>query len=469
MKESENHKLEMHGGIFGGMVPILILLLFLIILSFFERGGTQAFWAGGWIAIVIGLFLAKDKREYSNSIMRGIGDKNGIVIITAWIFAGVFGKLMAEGGLIEGLLWLGLESGTKGALFTALAFIVAAIFATGTGTSTGTVIALIPVLYPAGIYLGSDPAMLAVAVLAGGAFGDNLSPVSDSTIVSAFTQEATMRDVVISRFPLVAVAGAITIVTLLITGGGGEIKPMDDLGVTVNALGLLMLISLAVVVITALLNRHIIEALIYGNVTAFIIGVATGNLNFSSVFSVPSERGDSTGLIEDGIAGVTGAILFVFIVLAVTQVLIESGLMTKLLNSLQNSVAKSLRQAEAAIVYITLLISIPIAANAPALMLIGPSIVKPLGEKFGISSERRANLMDCAVNTIFFILPWHIAVIVWYSTIVETAEAWNITYPHIMVAAFNPYTWGLLLVLFLSILTGWNRNNTGRIKKESLN
>src|SRR5699024_9962477 len=207
MKESENHKLEMHGGIFGGMVPILILLLFLIILSFFERGGTQAFCAGGWIAIVIGLCLAKDKRDYSNSIIRGIGDKNGIVIITGWIFAGVFGKLMAGGGLIEGLLWLGLESGTKVALFTALAFIVAAIFATGTGTSTGTVIALIPVLYPAGIYLGSDPAMLAVAVLAGGAFGDNLSPVSDSTIVSAFTQEATMRDVVISRFPLVAVAG----------------------------------------------------------------------------------------------------------------------------------------------------------------------------------------------------------------------------------------------------------------------
>jgi len=465
MEENKYHKLEMHGGMLGGIIPLLILLTFLILLSGFERGGTQAFWAGGWIAIVAGLFLAKDKKEYSNSIMRGIGDKNGIIIITAWIFAGVFGKLMAEGGLVDGLLWVGLESGTQGALFTTLAFITAAIFATGTGTSTGTVIALIPVLYPAGIYLGADPAMLSVGVLAGGAFGDNLSPVSDSTIVSAYTQGATMREVVISRFPLVAVAGVLTIITFLITGGGGEVKSMADIDAPVNAAGLLMLISLAVVVITALLNRHIIEALIYGNATAFIIGLLTGKLKLGSVFSIPAERGESTGLIEEGISGVTGAIMFVLIVLGITQILIESGAMNKLLRTIQNTIAKSVRQAESAIVYITLLVSIPIAANAPAIMLIGPSIVKPLGEKFNLSAERRANLMDCAVNTIFFILPWHVAVIVWYSTIVSTAEEWGITYPHIMVAAFNPYTWGLLLVLFLSILTGWNRSNTGKRKK----
>src|SRR5699024_5569185 len=257
----------------------------------------------------------------------------------------------------------------------------------------------------------------------------------------------------------------LTIITFLITGGGGEVKSMADIDAPVNAAGLLMLISLAVVVITALLNRHIIEALIYGNATAFIIGLLTGKLKLGSVFSIPAERGESTGLIEEGISGVTGAIMFVLIVLGITQILIESGAMNKLLRTIQNTIAKSVRQAESAIVYITLLVSIPIAANAPAIMLIGPSIVKPLGEKFNLSAERRANLMDCAVNTIFFILPWHVAVIVWYSTIVSTAEEWGITYPHIMVAAFNPYTWGLLLVLFLSILTGWNRSNTGKRKK----
>ncbi|WP_374055116.1 Na+/H+ antiporter NhaC family protein [Rossellomorea sp. FM04394] len=462
----ESKKLEMYGGTFGGILPLLVFLTFLIVLSVFERGGTQAFWAGGWIAIVIGLFLAKNKLSYSETIMKGIGDKNGIVIITAWIFAGVFGKLMQAGGLVDGLIWLGLETGAQGAVYTALAFVTAAIFATGVGTSTGTVIALTPVLYPAGIYMGADPAMLAVAILAGGAFGDNLSPVSDTTIVSSYTQGATMREVILTRLPLVVAAGIITIIVLLLTGGGSEVRALADIDQNANASGLLMLLSLIIVVSAAIFNRHIIEALIYGNITAVIIGLMIGNIKLTNLFHIPSERGQSTGLIEDGILGVTGAIMFVLLVLAITQVLIESGAMSKLLKLIQKSVAKTVRKAEAAIILVTLIVSIPIANNAPALMVIGPSFVKPLGEKFRLAPSRRANLMDCAVNTIFFILPWHVAVIVWHSTLATTAETYNIPLPSILVAAFNPYTWGLLLVLVFSVITGWRRTFSEQRQEE---
>jgi Na+/H+ antiporter NhaC len=103
------------------------------------------------------------------------------------------------------------------------------------------------------------------------------------------------------------------------------------------------------------------------------------------------------------------------------------------------------------------LASIPIAANAPALLLVGPSFVKPLGEKFNLAPARRANLMDCAVCTIFFILPWHIAVIVWYGAVAAAAETWNVALPSIWSAMYNPYTWALLAVLLFSVLTGWNR------------
>src|SRR5690606_25590063 len=103
-------KLEMYGGNLGGLVPLLVLIAILIWLSVAERGGTVAFWAGGWLALVVGLFLAKNKRQYCEAVMRGIGDKNGIVIVTAWIFAGVFGKLMVAGGLVDGLLWFGLTT-----------------------------------------------------------------------------------------------------------------------------------------------------------------------------------------------------------------------------------------------------------------------------------------------------------------------------------------------------------------------
>lgn len=445
-------------------MPLIVLIGILIWLSIPGRGTPQAFWAGGWLAIVAGLFFAKNKTDYCGAIMRGLGDKNGIVIVTAWLFAGVFGKLMVEGGLVEGLLWFGLETGAQGALFTVIAFVAAMLFSLGTGTSTGTVLSLIPVLYPAGVFLGCNPVMLAAGILSGAAFGDNLAPISDTTIVSAYTQEATMRDVVRSRFPLAISAAAITFVVLLITGGGGTVANLPDIEAVVNPAGLIMLLSFAIVVVSALMGRHIVESLIYGNVSAVILGMLNGNIAWSSVLHMPEARGQSTGLIEAGISGVLGAIIFALLVLAVTQVLIESGVMSSILRWAERSIAKTVRQAEAAIVLITIAVSIPISANAPAILLVGPSVVKPLGERFKLAAARRANLMDCAVCTIFFILPWHIAVIVWYGALTDAAQAWNITLPSIATAALNPYTWALLLVLAFSIFTGWNRKFEDDVK-----
>ena len=83
--------------------------------------------------------------------------------------------------------------------------------------------------------------------------------------------------------------------------------------------------------------------------------------------------------------------------------------------------------------------------------------MKPLGKKFNLAPARRANLMDCAVCTIFFTLPWHIAVIVWYGTLTAAAQQWNLPLPSIGTAALNPYSWALLAVLIFSVATGWNR------------
>ena len=109
------------------------------------------------------------------------------------------------------------------------------------------------------------------------------------------------------------------------------------------------------------------------------------------------------------------------------------------------------------IVGVTILASLPISANAPAELLVGPSIVRPLGERFGLAAARRANLMDCAVCTIFFVLPWHIAVAAWYGALYSAAETYAIPAPPIGAALYNPYSWALLAVLLFSAFTGWNR------------
>jgi len=453
----QDYKLEMRGGLLGGMIPLLVLIIGLVWLSIAERGGTKPFWACAWIALVIGLFFAKNKEEYCLAAMRGIGDKTGIVIVTAWLFAGVFGKLMAAGGLVKGLLWLGMTTGAEGSIFVCLVFLAAMLFALGTGTSTGTCIALSPVLYPAGVFLGADPAMCALAILSGAAFGDNLAPISDTTIVSAYTQGASMRDVVKSRFPLAISAAAIAMGVFYLFGGGGVKANLPEIQAVLDPKGAAMLIALVVVVVSALMGRHIIESLIYGNVTAAVIGIAIGNISLGQIFSVPAKKGASTGIVQAGIDSVVGAIIFAILILAVTQILVESGIMRRILDYAQKSFVATVRQAELFIIGVTIVASIPISANAPAELLVGPSLVRPIGEKFGLAAARRANLMDCAVCTIFFILPWHIAVAAWYSAIFSAAEAYKITAPSISAALMNPYSWALLLVLLISAYTGWNR------------
>ena len=234
-------------------------------------------------------------------------------------------------------------------------------------------------------------------------------------------------------------------------------RPLPEMQASLNPSGLFMLLALGIVVVSALKGRHIIESLIYGNVAAAFVGMLIGTIRPADIFSVPAAKGGSTGLIQAGIDNVVGAIIFAILILAVTQILVECGIMRRILDFAQSTLVATVRQAELFIVGVTILASIPISANAPAELLVGPSIVRPLGERFGLAAARRANLMDCAVCTIFFVLPWHIAVAAWYGALYSAAENYAIPAPPISAALYNPYSWALLAVLLFSAFTGWNR------------
>ena len=60
----QEKKLEMYGGLFGGLIPLIVLVGGLVWLSVAERGGTKPFWACAWIALCVGIFFAKNKEEY---------------------------------------------------------------------------------------------------------------------------------------------------------------------------------------------------------------------------------------------------------------------------------------------------------------------------------------------------------------------------------------------------------------------
>ncbi len=56
------------------------------------------------------------------------------------------------------------------------------------------------------------------AILSGAVFGDNLAPVSDTTIVCAVTQDADIGGVVASRFKYAVVAAVLALAAYVFAG-----------------------------------------------------------------------------------------------------------------------------------------------------------------------------------------------------------------------------------------------------------
>ncbi|MEM1578799.1 MAG: Na+/H+ antiporter NhaC family protein [Archaeoglobaceae archaeon] len=453
-------KLEMYGGTFGATLPLIIAVVGFVIFSIYERGAITAFWVSSWLGISVGILIAKNRKSYAESVFRGISRKEGAAIYVIWLFAGVLGQIWRGGGFVEGFVWLGSSAGLTGPVFVILTYFCALVLATGLGTSVGTVVALAPVLYPAGIALGADPVALALALIAGGAFGDNLGPISDTTIVSAYTQNAEIGDVVKSRFPISATAAVIAGIALFALASSGGTPSLGTYEIKGNPFGLVHVFSLILLLIVVLRGGHLIEATVYAIFLSMVLGLAVGTLTFDKIVKIPEVRGGDAGLIMSGIQGVVAPIIFVMLILGITQVLIDTGAMDKFIAWAQKTVAKTVRQAEASIAGFTVLITIPLAANAPGILIVS-EYAKRVAEKFNLHPARAANLLDCAANTIFYTLPWHNAMIAWYTAVLTAAQQYGMPCPSILVGLINPYAWALLLVLYLSILTGWNRAYKG--------
>lgn len=461
-------KLEFYVGKIGGIIPLFLMISLMLLLTANGMGGPKGAWAPGFLAILVGLLLVKNKGEYCKSILDGIANKTGVVVITAWMFAAVLGALMKAGGLVDGILWFGLSTGIQGSAFLVIVFFSTALFASGTGSSNGANLALAPILFPAAVMLGADPVWAALALLSGAVFGDNVAPISDVTIVGCATQNADLGQTVKQRFPLAVTAGLITLAILVVFGGSGESAQVAshlDLA-ALEPSNLFMLLAVAVVVITALKGRHLIEALGYGIMTAMVVGISLGRFNISDLFHIPGTRGESNGLIESAIGGVTGAVMFVLVLLGIIRIFMDSGLMDSILKAIMKNLGDSVIKSELIIFFSTAASSLLVSANAPSQLLVGPTIVRPIGEKQGISAERRSNLMSAAVCSIFYMMPWCLAVMVWYSAIETSAINSNIPVPSAAISFVAPYPWVLFLVFMFSIVTGWQRGSKSSSNSE---
>lgn len=483
----EQSRIEFYGGSGMSALPIALFVIWAIIQSGILRISDETgLVAGMLICLIIGMFFVKgDWKTYANTIFAGMTQRVAATAIVAWLWAGMFAETIQTGGFVEGLVWAADALSVGPSLFPAATFILAALLATGIGTGYGTTVAFSTLVFPAGVVLGANPVLLFGSILSGAAFGDNIAPVSDTTIVSAVTQDSDIGGVVASRFKYAILAALLAFIGYLVAGSS-----MSGIEVSQNAqqlfvsnsnpLGLVHLISISAVIVTAVYGRHIVEAISWGILVSIVLNLLLGlaavsdMIVFNASRDIPAAQSLSTlpfvelvapgnttvgGSIYSGAEGFFSLSILVLLIVAGSQIMIRGGGFEALQNWLLNSVATSIRRAEVTMVLGTALVNAMITINTAAEIAIAPYIAR-IGEKFNINGYRRANILDANTTALGYIFPWAGGVLIGYAQIRNLPSQFDwftqsMVVNPIQVWPFVFHGWFLFFVFIAAALSGY--------------
>jgi Na+/H+ antiporter NhaC len=169
----------------------LYLVTSIIAGDFYKVPITVAFMLSSIYAIIAMYGYPVDTRIKIFSRGAGSGD----LMLMLWIFvlAGAFANSAKEMGSIDATVNLTLNF-LPGNMLLAGLFIAACFISLSIGTSVGTIVALTPIAAGLAHSTGANIPLMTAIVVGGAFFGDNLSFISDTTIVATTSQGCKLSD-----------------------------------------------------------------------------------------------------------------------------------------------------------------------------------------------------------------------------------------------------------------------------------
>lgn len=466
----EKKKLEFYGGAWMSFLPFVIFLV-LIVLTTFHFGSISdgALWLPAFLALIVAFFFAKNKRQYAETMIAGMASKEAI--IPGGVLAFRRRLFPDPAGIRPGRRRGGDRRGHRGWRHA---------------VHRHHLYRLRPVRHRVGYGVrhhrgghggalsgrtGSRRASRPAggAIISGAAFGDNLAPVSDTTICSATSQGVDVPGVVRSRLKYALAAGGLTVAGLVIAGlvlsgsGGGSETP------AYNPWILLMFLPVAATIFVAVKSGDIIIAATIGIVSGAVVAVAAGLMDIVQIdvadavkpalFTVSGEGLDRAvgGVLYTGLSSMIQVIVLALLLFGCTSIMRAGGGDEKLLAVL-GRVVRGPRGAEVVISVMVILLSALMGLNAPAILAIGASFAAPLAKRYGISPYRTANLLDAQSNTLCYCLPWTPAVVYTLGFAADSAHPLTA----MQVSPFVFYSFAMLAVMVVTILLGIGRKDGTR-------
>ncbi len=240
VEEFKGIAISERGRVFDLIVPIVVLIIFSILGMLYAGGffkGVDFATAVGenpvfglcigvCVSLVVAAIMFLPRKlmtlsGYMEGISEGVRSMVGaiMILVLAWSLGGTCRYLLGTGEFVSGFL---NSIGVGLALLPAVIFVVAAFIGFAMGTSWGTIALILPIVI--GVFPADNPLFLVAigATLGGAVYGDHVSPISDTTILSSAGAQCNHLRHVATQLPYASVVAVICLVGYLIAGFTGN-------------------------------------------------------------------------------------------------------------------------------------------------------------------------------------------------------------------------------------------------------
>ncbi|MDR1525828.1 MAG: Na+/H+ antiporter NhaC family protein [Tannerella sp.] len=407
-----------------GVFFLLYLLTFVFTGDLSKMPVSVAFLVAS--AVAVGSSRGGNVMQRVEIFCRGSANNTILLMVVIFILAGAFSGTARAMGAVDATVNLILYL-LPAKIVVASLFIAACFISISMGTSCGTIAALTPVAAGISVQTGLSLPLVVGVIVGGSMFGDNLSYISDTTIVATRTQNVEMKDKFRVNFRLVMPVAVLVLAVYTVQG----VMDSHRMQTGINSIEWVKALPYLVVLVTALCGVNVITVLSAGIVLSGGIGLMTGG------FSVPEWcSAMSSGIVTD-----MGELVIVSLMAGGMFEMIRFNGGISWLLKLTNNI-HSRKQAEGAIAGLVAFTGLCTANNTIALIVTGP-LAKQIGEKFSLNPKRIASLMDTVSCSVQSLLPYGAQLLI-AAGLAQVNPAEII--PHLY------YPFGLGLTVIISIL-----------------
>ena len=404
----------------------LYLVTSLIAQDFYKVPIAVAFLVSSFYAL---LTVKGTMNERINIFAKGAGNPTMVLMLAIFILAGAFAASAKTMGAVDATVNLALrylpEQIVLPGIFLASCFISLSI-----GTSCGTIAALTPLAVGIAQQSGISMPLMVGLVVGGTYFGDNLSFISDTTIVATQTQGCNMKDKFHVNIRIVAPVALLMLIVYFFLGSHISTTAQVD------AVSFWLVLPYLSVVILAVCGINVLLTLTIGIVLTGIIGIWMGAYDVFGWFSAMNE----------GMMSMSELIIVTILAGGMLEIIRHNGGINLIIKALTRNIHGT-RGGELSIAALTSLINICTANNTVAIITAGP-IAKDIAKRFAIDPRKSASILDTASCFTQGMLPYGAQVLI-------AAGLSNLNPIAIIPYLYYPMLIGL--ALFLAILLRYPR------------